>query len=252
MNTNLAELYKNYRDRDYLRDGLTAAEGQLLARRLLESDLEPLGLVVSPGLEEEFTALAAGRCPLEVLSQDQMDSLAGFAFHRGVIALARRPRLQELEGFLQTPENRRRLVAVPRLTDPENLGSVVRSASALGWAGLLVGPQSCDPFSRRCAKVSMGTVYRQKPVLLPPPNQAKTLLERYGWTSAACVLEAGAQPLDGYGPPEQLVLWLGNEFDGLDPDWRSVCTQALVLPMAPGVDSLNVAVAAGIFLYTLK
>lgn len=255
------EAFWGFSDRQWTRSELTLAEGPTLAKRLLASSLVPEAVLCLAPYEVEFTELCAGRCPVTVLSQTEMEKWAGFAFHRGVVAVARRPQPVTLEEFLSRTPGPRRLAVASRLTDPENLGSVFRSALALGWDAVAVGPETCDPFSRRCAKVSMGAVYAHPPVILPPdPAESRRLFVLAGWTNVALALEPGADDLEAWlasregrsaldGP---LAAWVGNEFEGLSPGDRSVCDRALVVPMAEGHDSLNAGVAAGIGFYRLR
>lgn len=247
------EVFWGLSDRQWRTSGLTLAEGVTLAQRLLTSPLVPEGVWCLEAHAPVFEALAAGRCPLTVATEAEMHRWAGFPFHRGVIAVARRSAPLTLEAFVSEPGTRR-LVVAPGLTDPENLGSVFRSALALGWDAVAVGPHSCDPYSRRCAKVSMGAVYSHPPVVLE--GDIDRLLK--GWTNLALALEPGAADLEAWATGEgravlggRVSLWLGNEFDGLADEDRRHCSRALVVPMAEGHDSLNVAVAAGIGLYRL-
>ena len=248
-------------DKDWTRSGLTLAEGSLLVQRLLSSPLVPEEVLCLPAHEAKFKDLAASRCPVRVLSAAEMDKWAGFAFHRGVVAVARRPSPLTLESFLVSSPAPRRLAVAPKLTDPENLGSVFRSALALGWDAVAVGPSSCDPYSRRAAKVSMGAVYSHPPVDLPGDSTVtRRLLDQAGWTNVALALEPGAVDLEAWLATEEgqratsgsLSAWVGNEFEGLDPADRQVCSRALVVPMAAGHDSLNASVAAGIAFYRLR
>lgn len=254
------EAFWGFSDRQWTRSGLTLAEGVTLATRLLTSSLVPEAVLCLEPHAAEFEALAGGRCPVCVATTSQMEQWAGFAFHRGVVAVARRPAPWSLEAFLSGP-GRRRLAVAPNLTDPENLGSVYRSALALGWDAVAVGPSTCDPFSRRCAKVSMGAVYSHPPVELPAdPAETRRLFIAAGWTNVALALEAGAVSLEQWVDSDEgrgalagpLGAWVGNEFHGLSPADRSVCSRALVVPMADGHDSLNAAVAAGIGFYRLR
>jgi tRNA G18 (ribose-2'-O)-methylase SpoU len=152
------------------------------------------------------------------------------------------------------------MAVAPNLTDPENLGSVFRSALALGWDAVAVGPSTTDPFSRRTAKVSMGAVYAHPPVELPrDADETRRLFDAAGWTNVALALEPDAADLEAWAAGEgrkaltgPLAAWVGNEFEGLSPADRAVCTRALVVPMAEGHDSLNAAVAAGIAFYRLR
>jgi tRNA G18 (ribose-2'-O)-methylase SpoU len=247
-------------DRDWTRSGLTLAEGPLLVRRLLASPLVPEEVLCLPAHEAEFTGLAAGRCPVRALTPDEMEKWAGFAFHRGVVAVAQRAVPLPLERFLSTAPSAFRLAVAPSLTDPENLGSVFRTALGLGWDAVAVGPRTCDPYSRRTAKVSMGAVYSHPPVQLPDLPEALRLLNQSGCLNLALALEPGATDLEAWlasseaaGLAERPVsVWVGNEALGLAADERAVCHRAVVLPMAEGHDSLNAAVAAGIALYRLR
>jgi len=255
------EAFWAFTDRQWTRSDLTLAEGATLARRLLASSLVPEAVLCLASHEAEFRILAADRCPVTVLSPAEMEKWAGFAFHRGVVAVARRPAPLGLEEFLAGQPAPRRLAVAPRLTDPENLGSVFRSSLALGWDAVAVGTETCDVFSRRCAKVSMGAVYAHPPVILPRgPGDSRRLFEASGWTSVALALEPGAVDLEDWVVSDEgraalagpLAAWVGNEFEGLAPADRAVCDRALVVPMAEGHDSLNVAVAAGIGFYRLR
>jgi len=255
------EVFWGFSERQWTRSGLTLAEGVTLATRLLQSPLVPESVVCLAAHEAEFVALARGRCPVTVVSDEQMQAQAGFAFHRGVIAVAQRPRALTLEEFLTSRPAPLRLAVAPNLTDPENLGSVYRSALALGWDAVAVGPESCDPFSRRCSKVSMGAVYSHPPVELPAdPGVSRRLFADTGWTTLALALESGALDLESWVETNEgqralagpLALWVGNEFNGVSAADRSLCQRALVVPMAEGHDSLNAGVAAGIGLYRLR
>ena len=133
------EAFWGFTDRQWTRSDLTLAEGVTLAKRLLASPLESEAVLCLESHYEEFAALALDRCPVTVLSPDEMDHWAGFAFHRGVLAVARRPVPLTLETFLSRSPAPRRLAVAPALTDPENLGSVYRSSLALGWDAVAVG-----------------------------------------------------------------------------------------------------------------
>ncbi len=242
-------------DRDWTKAGMTLAEGTTLTERLLASPLEPEGAFCLPAYEADVVKWANGRCPVSALTEAEMERWAGFAFHRGVVAIARRPPPLTLEEFVARVPAETRLAVAPRLADPKNLGSIFRSALALGWK-VAVGPSSCDPYSRRCAKVSMGAVYTHPPVELTDETETARLLA--GWTNLALALEPDAADLETWasanaaGLAGPVSLWVGSEFDGLDARDRAVCGHAVVIPMEEGHDSLNAAVAAGIALYRLR
>jgi tRNA G18 (ribose-2'-O)-methylase SpoU len=225
-------------------------EGDKLLKRVLEVGWRLHSAVVSDRLLARFRDAVPPSADLFVLSHQDVERLVGFNFHRGILAAAERPpRLSAEELFAGQG---RRFVACNEIRDPTNLGAIVRSAAAFGWDGLIVGPSTPDPFSRRVLRTSMGAVLRL-PVAYAE-TQPETPVEwqrRFGVASVAAVLAADSVPFDAWTPAERLALWLGNEDDGLPADMSAACTVRLKIPIAHLVDSLNVAVAAGILLQRL-
>ncbi|MGE3821276.1 MAG: TrmH family RNA methyltransferase, partial [Isosphaeraceae bacterium] len=142
----------------------------------------------------------------------------------------------------------------PRIDNPENLGAIIRIADVFGAAGLVVGPRCPDPLSRRVLRVSMGTALGVPVVASDDLAAALERLEgELGFTLVATLCDpSDAEPLDAFKPPDRLALLLGNEGNGLDPEWADRCERRLTIPMRLGAESLNVAVAAGILLYQLS
>ena len=141
------------------------------------------------------------------------------------------------------------LVICPDTKDPENLGAIIRLCAAFGVQGLILGPACADHYSRRVLRVSMGTVF-QLPVQVSYdiPGMLSTLTAD-GFELAATLLSPTAKPLIHVKRPQKLGLLFGSEGFGLTPEIAGLCRTHLTIPMAPGVDSLNVAVATGIFLH---
>ncbi len=248
------ELYRGLRDRDLRREGLLVAEGRWLVERLLASGWPVLSVACAPRFAEHFRRLAGERCPVLVTGEEELASVAGFPFHRGVLAAGRRPELQGLEAFLggrAGGTGAGTLVVCPQLTGEYNLGSIVRTAAAFGALGLAVGSRCCDPLSRRALKVSMGAAFTLPLVALGEEEQAAAKLRRAGFRIAGASPSPRASPLDSFRPPARLAIVLGEEAEGLGNPWEGRCDELLAIPMPGGTDSLNVAVAAGIFLYAL-
>jgi tRNA G18 (ribose-2'-O)-methylase SpoU len=262
MNIDLAA-FASLRDRDLRAEGLVLAEGRLLAQRLLMAAREPpvtraglprprfspLGLLCVPALAPLFEELSQGLCPLTVLSEAECSRLAGYPFHRGVMAAARREAAPSLEEARLSSVSR--LVILPETVDPENMGSVLRSAAALGYDGVLVGSGCCDPYSRKALRVSMGAAFTLPLLSIAGPS-ALSLLSGAGFALAAAVLGKGARPLAGWQAPARLALLFGNEYEGLGDEWLPEGVSRLTIPMAKGSDSLNAAAAAAVFLYELS
>jgi tRNA G18 (ribose-2'-O)-methylase SpoU len=271
------DAYRDLRDRDLRREGLLVAEGRWLAERLLASGWEVLSVLCAPRFAAHFRELAAGRCPVLTADEEQLARLAGFPFHRGVLAAARRPKFLSLAAWLAEPGSPggsaggqgsvsqpwppdrpagkpppAPLVVCPQLTGEYNLGSIVRSAAALGAGALAVGPRCCDPLSRRALKVSMGAAFRL-PLLALSEEAAADLarLRAAGYRIAGASPAPEALPLAAWRHEGPVALVLGEEAEGLPEPWAAGCDVLLRIPMREGADSLNVSVAAGILLHAL-
>jgi tRNA G18 (ribose-2'-O)-methylase SpoU len=127
---------------------------------------------------------------------------------------------------------------------------VFRTAAALGVDAVLLGPKSCDPLCRRALRTSMGGVLRV-PFVRSTDLAAdlQTLKQRWNVRLAGTVLADDAESLPRVTWPDRVGLLLGNEFTGLGDEWLALCDHKVTIPMAPGTDSLNLAVAAGVFVY---
>lgn len=246
--------FSGLKDRDLRREGVVVGEGRLVAARVA-ARLPLISVLAEPSAAEEAEALAAGRCPVTVLPAEALSRVAGYPFHRGLLAAAERPEIPEAEpsafaGF-------RRVLVLPDPNDPENLGAAVRSAAALGWDAVILGPGACDPYGRRALRCSMGAVLTL-PLFSAAGPQAVGALGA-AWTFAAAELAPGALVLGTdeaaallRGSPK-LALMLGNEHDGIAEPWRSIRSASVSVPQgrggSEGVDSLNVAAAAAILLW---
>lgn len=233
-----------------VRRGLFIAEGDKLVERLLGSGLG----VHSVLLSEPFVAAIADKIPADVptlvIADDAVEQLVGFNFHRGVLACGVRPQPRRLDELMTS--DRSLLVVCPDVQDPENLGAIIRLAAAFPTAGLLLGPHCADPFSRRVQRVSMGNVYRL-PIAAAAdvPAALRELRDRHAMPSWATVLDADAEEFAPQARPPRLAIVFGSEGHGLSREVIAACDRRVTIPMPPSVDSLNVAVAAGIFLYEL-
>jgi tRNA G18 (ribose-2'-O)-methylase SpoU len=180
----------------------------------------------------------------------------GYRFHLGVVAAAERRAWTDIESTCRMQRERNggvTLVVCPAVNDPENLGAIARIADVFGVDGILAGPGCPDPLSRRVLRVSMGAVLRL-PVWVD--EQPELLLDRLhdeiGLQAAAAVTDPDATPIARFERPPSLALVLGNEAQGLSAPWIARCHHRVTIPMRPNADSLNVAVATGILLYSLS
>lgn len=219
-------------------------EGEFAVVRALQSAHNVRCVVATPKVAQRLHAQSE-HTTIFALSAAELKTLAGFNFHRGCLACLDRPVLAR-----QAP-NHRGVVAMG-LTDPLNLGALIRNIKAFGASGLWLGPGCADPFSRRCTRASMGHNFQVPLAILPDAMRTLDDLQADQTTSIAAALGQGATALPDFVVPKRWTLWVGNEGHGLDPAVRDRCTHWVQIPMAPGSDSINVATATGIFLYHLS
>lgn len=237
-------------DRDLAAEGLVVAEGGLLVERLLSRpEFRPLAVLALPGASERIRGLLPADCPLFELSEGELSDFAGFRFHRGILALARRPAPRGVPGTLTLLAARGLppLLVLPETRDPENLGALARSASAFGFGALLLGPRCPDPLSRRALRVSMGALLELPVASLEGPGDWAAF-RGAGYEGTAALLDPGAVELGEWRPSGPSALFLGAEYEGLGPDWLALCAGRVRIDMAPGPDSLNVAAAGAVLM----
>jgi tRNA G18 (ribose-2'-O)-methylase SpoU len=240
------------RDRDLRREGLLVAEGRWLATRLLEAGLAETVVLVAPRFANNFAPYAKNGTEVLVASDEILSAVAGFDFHRGAIAIARRPLLAPLETVLANPAPPETIIVLPDTTNAENLGAIFRSAAALGIETFLLGERCCDEFSRRTLRVSMGAALRLTLVKSEALLDDLVTLRRAGYSLAATVLELPANTLATFVPPDKLALLFGSEADGLADEIIKQADHCLTIPMAEGANSLNLAAAAAIALWHVQ
>lgn len=256
-------LYTAMKDRDIRREtGLFLAEGEHLVRRAFEAGLQVRSvLVIEQKVARVETMLRdAGAEGVEVLACTKavLAEAVGFALHQGMIAAVQPPsRLGSLEGLDQVVRDSSdhatpTLLVCPEITNVENLGLLARVAAGLGVGAMVLGPRCADPWYRRAVRVSMGAVFKLPMVRLDDLDAGLDRLRRcYGYTLTATVIDADATPLREARVPadgKQAILF-GSEGYGLPEDLVSRCDEKVRIPMHADIDSLNVAVAAGIVLH---
>jgi len=177
-----------------------------------------------------------------------MGAVAGFDIHRGAVAIAGRLPLPPLDRLL---DGARTIAVLEGINDHENLGALFRNAAGLGVDAVLLGPRCADPLYRRSVRVSMGHVLRVPFARLPSWPELRSALA--GFTVLALAPHPPSMPLSTVDPSEpRLALLLGAEGPGLTAEALAAADARVRIPMASGVDSLNVATAAAIALYHLR
>jgi tRNA G18 (ribose-2'-O)-methylase SpoU len=228
--------------------GLVIAEGVVVVQRLVASRF-PLRAVLGTArrLEELAPELARIDVPAYISSAELMAQVVGFHLNRGVLAVADRVPSPPPERIVARA---RRLAVLEGVGDHENLGALFRNAAAFGVEGVLLGPGCSDPLYRRSVRVSMGHVLAVPFAPLEPWPAGLKWLRDQGFRVLA-LTPGGRAPLAEDGA-ERVAVLLGSEGWGLTQEAIDAADEAVRIPMAGGVDSLNVATAGAVAFYTLS
>jgi len=235
--------------------GLYIAESEKVIRRALGAGHRPRSFLMGErwltDLADVVDDAAASGVPVYVADAPVIEAMTGFHLHRGALAAMHRP---ELPAYGEILRDARRAIVIEDIVDHTNVGAIFRSAAALGVDAVLVTPRCADPLYRRSVRVSMGTVFQVPWTRIDPWPASVSDLQEQGWTVASLALADDSISLDELTAraPERLMLVLGAEGDGLTR--RTVAMSDLVvrIPMAGGVDSLNVAAASAVALWATR
>ena len=246
------EAFSNLRDRDLRSRGQLIAEGRWLAHRLLHADYPRMQVLTTPRFADEFAEFAGSGGDLFVANDETLSAVAGFDFHRGVIASAARPELPTLAAAISQAKPRSTIVILPDTTNAENLGAIFRTAAALGIEIVLLGERCCDEFSRRVLRVSMGAAFQLKLTRSTCLADDLTTLSERGYQLSAMVLDPTAVDLADFRPSGPTALMFGSEATGLDQSLIERADIRITIPMSADIDSLNLATAAAITLWRVQ
>lgn len=231
--------------------GLFLAEGEKVVRRAVEAGHRPRSfLMASRWLESLGDVLAAWPAvPCYVVSEELAERVTGFHVHRGALASLHRAPLPAVADVLA---GARRVVVLEDVVDHTNVGAILRSAAALGFDGCLLSPRCADPLYRRAVKVSMGAVFSLPYARLDDWHGAVGRLSAAGFTTYALTLAPDAVDLDAVVPADRVALLVGSEGPGLSTRWQEAADVRVRIPMAAGIDSLNVAAATAVACWALR
>lgn len=231
--------------------GIFIVESPKVIRVALDAGYEPLALLCE---HKHITGDAAdiikrcGDIPLYTGSRELLTTLTGYVLTRGVLCAMRRPVCHSME---EVCRDARRIVVIDGVVDTTNIGAIFRSAAALGIDAVLLTRNSCDPLNRRAVRVSMGSVF-----LVPWTWMEGTIgdLGKLGFRTAAMALADDSIPIDSpaLATESKLAIVMGTEGDGLPHETIAEADYVVRIPMAHGVDSLNVAAAAAVAFWQLR
>jgi tRNA G18 (ribose-2'-O)-methylase SpoU len=231
-------------------DGLYIAESALVLERALRAGHRPRSVLALGNTVDEAVALVGEDVPVFSGAGELLAELTGYILHRGLIAAMNRPELPSAASLLETA---RRVVVLENVVDPTNVGAIFRSVAAIGADAVLVTQRCSDPFYRRAIRVSMGTVLQVPWARLGDWASTRELLVASGFHVAALALTPDAVSLREFAvdAPERVALVLGTEGEGLTPEALAAADTVVQIPMAHGIDSLNVAATAAVAMWAL-
>ncbi len=232
--------------------GIFIAESPKVIDRALTAGYEPIAFLMERRhVENQGRELLArcGQVPVFTAEEPVLAQMTGFHLTRGMLCAMKRRELPTVE---QVCAGARRVAVLERVMNPTNVGAIFRSAAALGMDAVLLTPECSDPLYRRSTRVSMGTVFQVPWTYLPEGSWTEKLHEM-GFRTAAMALREDSVRLNDPQllAEERLAVALGTEGDGLADGSIESCDYTVCIPMAHGVDSLNVAAASAVAFYQL-
>ncbi len=240
------------RQAEQRKEGVFVAEGERVVRRMIESSIEVISLLLPEKWFQVYEPILAKRPEMigvYLMDRKQLESLTNFAYYQGVLGLGRVPREFTLEELIARTPAPHFFVAAEGLTKAGNIGTLIRNSAALGVHALISGETCCSPYIRWAVHGSMGGVFKV------PVIESKNLVESLKALRALGIQCIAAHPRPGSNSIEKtdftqnLCLVFGSEGEGLSDAVLAECDTAVEIPMTNGIDSLNIANSAAIFLY---
>ena len=242
--------------------GLFIAESPNVILRALAAGYEPLSLLMEQREADSEKgreilgriAEVSGEIPVYVASNEVLSEISGFKLARGMLCAMHRP---ALPGIDEICKNARRIAVLENVVNPTNIGAIFRSAAALGMDAVLLTPGCSNPLYRRAIRVSMGTVFQISWTFfdgeLKWPYDGMKILKNMGFKTAAMALTDNSVSIDNKEllSQEKLAIILGTEGEGLMAETIEASDYTVKIPMANGVDSLNVAAASAVAFWEL-
>src|SRR5258706_7687900 len=245
--------YRNLKERDLARDGdRFIAEGENLVKRLLASQMRTESVLLADRRVAEIAPLVPPHIPVYSAPVEVVNQVLGFKFHAGVMSVGIRGRSPTIDDVMARAGggDRATLLICPEIEKTDNLGAIIRIAAAFGVDAMILGERCCDPFFRQSVRVSMGAAF-VLPIVRTDDlaRDLRRLRLEFGVELIGSVLAENAERLEDMKRPARMGLLLGNEAQGLGAGLEGLCDRRVTIPMKLGTNSLNVAVAAGVFLY---
>ena len=238
--------------------GIFIAESPKVIERALDAGCQPVSFLMEKKHVQTQGREILERCPdipVYVAKPEILAQVTGYQLTRGMLCAMKRPDLLPVE---EVCKHAKRIAVLENVVNPTNVGAIFRSAAALGMDAVLLTGGCADPLYRRAIRVSMGTVFQIPWTYIEKktcawPEEGISCLRKMGFKTAAMALKKESVSIDDKNllAEEKLAVILGTEGDGLATDTIADCDYTVLIPMAHGVDSLNVAAASAVAFWEL-
>jgi len=241
------------RPQDHLEKGIFVAEGEKIVRRLVESRLTVLSMLMTPHwyqlLVADLQKFIVEPITIYIAEKKLLETIVGFPLHQGIMAVAQVPQEHLLEDELRLASRPYLLVALDGLVNSENVGVIVRNCAAFGVDAILVGETSSSPYMRRAVRNSMGAVFHVPVIRTPDLGERLKTLEDKNGIRIILANPSDGVPLDQADLSGDICLVFGNEGTGISNEILDMPFMRVAIPMKNDTDSLNVASASAVILY---
>lgn len=248
INAKELEIYHQFREHAFRVDGSFVADSPKVVNLLLEKDIEVNSILATREYYEQYEALIATKenATLYLATKEQMQNIVGHKIHHNVMMHGLRPKETALDRLGNN------IIMLDEISSTQNIGSIARSAAAIGIDAYLVPTHGPHPYSRRALRVSMGHVSMLDIHLYEDITEAIHTLKANGYRIYAAEVTEDSTPLASVEVADKWVLLMGHEGSGLSPEILDICDEVVTIEMIEGVKSFNVGVAASIMMYQFK
>ncbi len=247
--------YRDIRDRELMGPGgfpgLFVAEQALVVERMLRRPGAAKSVLLAPGHLDRIAPIAPANVPVYVAELPVLRRVAGFNIHRGVLGIGWRSAIERPDLDAAVPrDDGVTVLACEDITNLDNIGMLFRNAAAFGVDAVVLSPRCHDPLYRKSLRVSIGHVLNVPFVRSRDwPRDLDRLRSEWRLTLIGAAVGDGAADLETVARPPRVGLVVGQEYEGLSAATLARCDRIVRIPMAHGIDSLNVAIAAAVCLH---
>jgi tRNA G18 (ribose-2'-O)-methylase SpoU len=241
--------FRSLKDKALEQSNTLICETEKVVSKLLKSDANIIKIFANEDFINKYNSeINSKSCEVYFAAPDIMQSIVGHKLHHGVMALANRPEYVEL-GKLDN-----KILVLNGLSSPENIGTMMRNAAAFGVHSILIDNKTCSPYARRCIRVSMGNVFRQKIHKTDDIVASLKKLQEFGYEVYSTANQSNSIDLPTFNFSEKAALIIGSEGHGIQAEVISMSDNVIRIPIDDEVAHLNAACSSSIFLYnfTLK